>query len=270
MAKVSDQDRHQYQEKIKSYTTMVKALLNAEKDLVAEVKKNPPDVAIRKINLCDEMLNLASNYIAINGVSQIVLKTKNEEALNDARKSLYKSVIYLEEVVSNYIDAPFSDYGEKLASIETFDPNQRYLLARKMGLALDLLVQAYGDNSKWRWTFVELEGRFATTAKNLMDLRNVIVNKSPDSPYYDSTVYHLRLIKELLSRAASRYRDKYELNTGAMPDFKTGISFLAALRRIHILLSESEDAESVKKKITIWKTKLDADQKKQEDAKKRA
>jgi hypothetical protein len=270
MAKVTDQDRQQYQEKIKTYLTMTKALLSAEKDLVAEVKKNPPDVALRKLNLCDEMLNLASNYMAINGVSQVVLKSKNEEALNDARKSLYKSVIYLEEVVSNYIDSPFSDYSEKLAEIETFDENQRYLLVRKMGLALDLLVQAYGDNSKWRWTFVELEGRFAATAKNLMDLRNVIVNKAPDSPYYESTVYHLRLIKQLLSHSASRYRDKYELNTGAMPDFKTGISFLGALRRLHILLSESEDAESIKKKMAIWKTKYEADQKKQEEAKKRA
>jgi hypothetical protein len=270
MAKISDSDRHVYHEKVRTYVSMAKALLKTEKDLLLETKGDKPDAPLRKLVLVDEMLNLASNYMAVHGVSQAVLKVKNEESLNDARKSLYKAVIYLEELVSNSVDAPFSEYEEKLAAIESFDQNQRYLLVRKMGLAIDLLEHAYGDNSKWRWTFVELEGRFAATAKNIMDLRNVIVNKSPGSPYYDSTVYHLRLMKELLSRSASRYRDKYELSTQQMLDFKTGINFLGALRRIHVILSESEEAEEIKKKLAIWKTKLDTDIKKQEEAKKRA
>jgi hypothetical protein len=143
------------------------------------------------------------------------------------------------------------------------------MLVCKLGLTLDLLIQAYGDNSKWKWTFVELEGRFATTAKNIMDLRNIMVYRDFESPYYESTIHHIRLIKELLSHAASRYRDKYELNTAAIPDFKMGISFLSALRRMHIVLAENEDAEALKKKLAIWKTKLDADQKKQEEAKKK-
>ncbi|MCL2804447.1 MAG: hypothetical protein FWD26_00725 [Treponema sp.] len=269
MAKISEQDRHTYQERSRVFSTMAKALLKEESDLLTIVKKNPGGTVLKKLTLVDAMLNLASSYMAINGVSMAVLKVKNEEALNDARKSMYKAVIYLEEVVSNYIDAPFSDYEEKLSAIESFDPNQRYNLIRKMGFAIDLLEQAYGDNSKWRWTFVEMEGRFAATAKNILDLRNAMTNSHPESPYYDSTVYHLRLIKELLSRAASRYRDKYELSTQQMLDFKTGILFLSALKRIHIVLSESEEAEEIKKKLNIWSTKLETDLKKQEEAKKR-
>jgi hypothetical protein len=270
MAKISENDRHAYHDKVKIYVSMTKALLKTEKDLLMGTKKDTPEAVMQKLTLVDEMLNLASNYMAINGVSTAVLRVKNEEALNDARKSLYKAVIYLEEVVSNYIDAPFSDYEEKLAAIDSYDPNQRYGLIRKIGLAIDLLEQAYGDNSKWRWTFVDLEGRFAVVAKNIMDLRNVVVNSSPESPYYDSTVYHLRLIKKLLSQSADRFREKYELSTGQMLDFKTGISFLGALRRLHIILAESEDAETVKKKLSIWTAKLDTDMKKQEEAKKRS
>jgi len=270
MAKISDQDRQAYQEKVKIFSTMAKALLKTEKDLLLETKKNVPEANMKKLSLVDEMLNLASGYMAVNGVSNAVLKVKNEESLNDARKSLYKAVIYLEEIVSNYIDVPYSEYEEKLATIEEFDPNQRYNLIRKMGLAIDMLEYAYGDNSKWRWTFVEIEGRFAAIAKNILDLRNAMNNSSPDSPYYDSTVYHLRLVKELLARAASRYRDKYELSTQQMLDFKTGISFLSALRRLHIILAESEEAEEVKKKLNIWSTKMEADIKKHEEAKKRA
>jgi hypothetical protein len=270
MAKITELDRQAYQEKVNCYVMMTKALLKAEKDILLDSRKNVQEASMRKLDLVDEMLNLASNYIAISAVSQVVLKTKNEEALNDARKSLYKAVIYLEEIVSNHIDAPFSDYEQKLAGIESFDENQRYQLIRKMGLAIDLLENAYGDNSKWKWTFVELEGRFATVAKNIIDLRNVIANSRPESPYYDSTVYHLRLIKELMARSASRYRDKYELSTQLMSDFKTGINYLGALKRLHIVLAESEEAEDIKKKLTIWTSKLDTDIKRQEEAKKRA
>ncbi|MDR1836202.1 MAG: hypothetical protein LBQ89_00935 [Treponema sp.] len=269
MAKITDNDRHAYHEKAKPYLGIVKALLKTEKDLLLETKKNIDEAPLQKLTLADEMLNLASNYLAVNGISQAVLRVKNEEALNDARKSLYKAVIYLEETVSNYIDVPFSDYEDRLAAIEAFDQNQRYQLIRKMGLAIDLLEYAYGDNSKWRWTFVELEGRFAATAKNILDLRNVIKNSSPESQFYDSTIYHLRLVKKLVAQSADRYREKYELSTGQMLDFKTGISFLGALRRLHIILSESEEAEAVKKKFNIWSAKLETDMKKQEEAKKR-
>jgi len=269
MAK-NDQERAMYYEKVKPYTTMTKALLDTEKKLAMEAKKNPSTASIQKLALADEMLNLASYYIVISGMANAVLKSKNEEALNDARKSLYKAVIYLEEVVSNYIDAPFSDYEEKLLAIESFNQDQRYNLISKMGFAIDLLEHAYGDNSKWRWTFVELEGRFAVTAKNIIDLKGIYEHLNPGAEYYDSTVYHLRLVKKLISQAADRYREKYELNTGQMLDFKTGINFLGALRRLHIVLSENEESQETKKKMAIWSAKLETDQKKQEEAKKRA
>jgi len=270
MAKTTDQDRAVYREKVKIYVAMTKALLDTEKKILTEARKNTAQSPMQKLALADEMLNLTSYYIAINGMSQAVLKSKNEEALNDARKSLYKAVIYLEEVVSNYIDAPFSDYEEKLLMIETYNQNQRYQLISKMGFAIDMLEQAYGDNSKWRWTFVDIEGRFAVTAKNILNLKTIYENMAPGAEYYDSTVYHIRLVKKLMSQAADRYREKYELSTGQVLDFKTGINFLGALRRLHIILSENEESQEVKKKHAIWTAKLETDQKKQEEAKKRA
>jgi len=269
MAKANDQDRQMYYEKAKMYAAMTRSLLDTEKKILVEAKKNTPRSSLQKLTLADEMLNLASYYIALNGISQAVLKNKNEESLNDARKSLYKAVIYLEEVVSSLIDAPFSEYEEKLDAIESFDPNQRYRLICKMGLAIDLMQLAYGDNSKWRWTFVEIEGRFAAVAKNIVNLKNVYSYMTPESEYYDSAFYHVRLIKKLLAGAADRYREKYELSTGQIHDFKTGINFLAALRRMHIVLGENEDSQDIKKKLSIWSQKLDADLKKQEEEKKK-
>lgn len=266
MAKISNEDRHQYFEKIKVYKETTEAILLRERNILTVLQKDPNGGAFKKLALADEMLNLASNYIVISGVSQAVLGVKNEDALNEARKALYKSVIYLEEVVTGYIDVPYSDYEDKVAELESVDAARRYALIRKLGLAIRLVEESYGDNTKWKWAFVELEGRFATVAKNIFDLKNAVANMDPRAPDYEVTMYHVRTIKRLLSQAADRYREKYELSTNRIDDFKLAINFLGALRRIHVLLSERDEAETVKKKYDIWSAKLETDQKKKEEA----
>ena len=268
MAKISIEERNQYHEKIKPYKDKIVEIGAKEKNILLAIQKEPQGAALKRLTLVDEMLNLASYQIMISLVSQMRLKVKEENALNDGRKSLYKSVIYLEEVVSNYVDAPYSDYEEKLAEIAYWDAARRYFLVKKMGLAIELLENAYGDNTKWKWSFVELEGRFAAAAKNILDLKNAVANTDPRSPNYEPTVYHLRMIKKLLNQAADRYREKYELSTNRIDDFKQGIVFLGSLRRLHALMGDREEAETVKKKLEIWSSKLEADIKRMETQKK--
>ena len=266
MAKITNEDRYQYLEKIKPYKVTIQSLLKREETVLQIIKKDPRGAAFKRLTLADEMIFLASNYIILDGVSQSMLKVRNEEALNDGRKSLYKAVIYLEEVVSPLVDAPYAEYEERLAEIAPLDAGRRYLLIRKMGLAIKLLENAYGDNTKWKWAFVELEGRFAAVAKNIIDLKKAVVNTDPRSPDYEPTVLHLNLIKKLLMQAADRYREKYELSTNRIDDFNMGIHFLGSLRRIHALLSERDNAETIKKKSEIWSSKLETDIKKREEA----
>ncbi|MDR2182063.1 MAG: hypothetical protein LBN92_05215 [Treponema sp.] len=268
MAKISVEERNRYQEKIKPYRDKIVEISGREKNILMAIKKEGANAATKRIALVEEMLNLASYQIIISLVSQARLKVKEENALNDGRKSLYKSVIYLEEVVSTFVDAPYADYEEKLAEIAGMDAARRYFLISKMGLAINLLENAYGDNTKWKWSFVELEGRFAAVAKNIMDLKSAVSNTDPRSPAYEPTVYHLRLIKKLLSQAADRYREKYELSTNRIDDFKQGINFLGALRRVHVLMGDRDEAETVKKKLDIWSAKLETDIKRAESQKK--
>ena len=268
MSRISIEERKQYQEKIKPYRDKIVDIGAREKTVLLAIQKEPSGTAFKRLTLVDEMLDLTSYQIIISLVSQMRLKIKEENALNDGRKSLYKSVIYLEEVVSNYVDAPYADYEEKLQEIASLDAARRYHLVRKMGLAIELLENAYGDNTKWKWTFVELEGRFAAAAKNIIDLKNAVTNTDPRSPNYEPTVYHLRMIKKLLNQAADRYREKYELSTNRIDDFKQGINFLGSLRRLHVLLGDREEAETVKKKLEIWSAKLETDIKRMETQKK--
>jgi hypothetical protein len=262
MAKISDTERHQYLEKIKVYREAINRILKREQETCSLLKEEPVDAPLKRLTLVEDMLNVSSYYVIMSGVSQSMLKVRNDDVLNEGRKALYRGLIYLEDVVSNFVDAAYSEYEEKIAVLADLDAARRYFLIRKMGLAIALLENAYGDNTKWKWSFVELEGRFAAAAKNIIDLKNAVVNTDPRSPDYEPTVFHLRLIKKVLMQAADRYREKYELSTNRIDDFKQGINFLNALRRIHVLLGDREEAEMVRRKIDIWTTKLETDLKK--------
>ena len=259
MIKIDEKIKNNYLEKISPYKTVCDSILNEEKDMLTLMSKNPENSANIRFKLSESMLNLISNYLILDGLSQSVLNMKNDEALNSARKAIYKSIIYLEEVVTNYIDVPFSYYEKKLADIEGIDPFQRYQMVRKMGLSIQLIKNAYGDNTKWKWTFVEIEGRFAAVAKNLINLRTVISDIEMNSVYYEPVILHLGLVKNLLMQTAERYREMYEVSTKRVDDFIQAINFLSGLRRFNMLTGCMLEAASNKKKLDIWNQKLEAD-----------
>ena len=84
----------------------------------------------------------------------------------------------------------------------------------------------------------------------------------PRSDNYEPTVLYIRLIEKLLNSAATGYRDRYELSTRRIDDMRDAIKYLLALRRLYVVLGNSEQAEEIKKKAVVWKDKMDADQKK--------
>ncbi|MDR1248065.1 MAG: hypothetical protein LBK63_02070 [Treponema sp.] len=266
MAKISDIERLRYLERTGGFRQAISELLKKEKESFSLIRAENENSSMPRIALAGDMLNLASNYIIISGVSNAALGVRNEEALNDARKSLYKCVIYLEEALSNCVDAPFSNYEDKLAGIAPMNAADRYLLVRKLGLAIQILEDAYGDNSKWKWSFVELEGRFAAVAKNILDLKKAAANTDLRSPEYEPTALLVRLIKKLLSKTADRYREKYELSTRNIEDLKMGIRFLSALRRIESLVGNRGEAEAARKKMDVWEAKLLTDSRKDRKA----
>ncbi len=267
MGKITEEARKKYTDKIIEYKQTIDSILAHEKTVLDAAGKNPSGAAFMRITLADDMLNLISYYLLLNNLSVSLLGVKNEDALNEARKTVYKVLIYLEEVVSPFIDVPYSDYEAKLEEIAALSEEQRYDLIRKIGFAIKSVEDAFGDNSKWKWSFVEIEGRFATVAKNLFDMKAGVKNMEPGAPSYEASVLHFRLIKKLFQQAADRYREKYELSTMRIDDFKLAISYLSALRRIEALLGDRDEAESLKKKIEIWSQKMENDVKKIESEK---
>ena len=262
--KPSEEAKRRYAEYIQDYKNGILASLAREKTEREAMAREPATVPARKLSLAENNLDVVSLYLVMSSLSQTFLGVKNEAFLNDARKSLYKAIIYLEEIVSAAVDAPFSDYEQGLETISSFSDDSRLALVRKMGFTIDSLKEGYGEGTKWKWSFVELEGRFAAVAKNLLNLKTFVGGMDPRSEGYSSRMAHLALARELLQTAADRYREKYELSTLRLDDFKVALAFLGASRRLHIVLGEAEQADVVKKKADVWRTKMEADLKKSE------
>ena len=262
MAKITNEDRELFKKEAKQYEDLIKAELDKEKEMLATMKGDAVGVEYKKLILAEQMIYIATLYNAINSASVKILDVKNNDALNEGRKILYKSIIYLEEIVTNIINAAQSDVSEKLEAIANTPLEKRYFLIRKLGLAIQMIIDAFGDNSKWKWSFVELEGRFAVVAKNFYDFKEYIkAYFDPNNPDNENSILYLRLIRTLLDKSANAYRDKYELSSRRLDDMKNAINFLLARRRVSVALSESEDAEELKKKAMTWKEKMEADQK---------
>jgi hypothetical protein len=252
MAKSADEDVKYCKELAAAYETAIAGLLKFEAQVVTECRNTPATAAEKLFELAGEMCNLASNYLAINGISLAVLEARNEDALNEGRKALYKAVIYLENVVTARTDAPFSEYETNLAELAGVSEERRWMLIRKLGLSIDLLKNAYGTHSKWKWSFVDIEGRFATIVKNLFDLKNAVQNTSPQTAGYETATRHYRLIVKLLEQAADRYIERFTLSTKRAEDVRLAVNYLGALKYVYSVFADSENVEKAQKKHDGW------------------
>ena len=248
--------------KTKEYDEIITAILVREEHILGLLKKDTTGAAYKRLVLVDEMIFLVTAYIAKYKISIKCLGGKNETILNEARKTLYKVIIYLEEIVTDYIDAAYSEYEKRVDEIASITQKQRYYLIRKIGFIIWMVMEAYGENTKWKWSFVEIMARYAVVAKNIVDLKFASeVSLNPRDENYDDVIFHLRLVKTLLSTSAEDYRKKYEVATNDVADVKNAAKYLSALRRIHLILGEDKLAEDVKTKLKIWNKIAEKDKK---------
>lgn len=209
-------------------------------------------------------VDLVSIYCAMTDLSLNLLGYKNESYLDLGRKSLYKALILMEGMLSNSIDIPLNENYELLSSLEDYSDGDRLKLIRRFGYTISLLSDRYGENSKWKWSFVEIEGRYAVISKNFFNFKRYQQMNNPNIDGFDDRYDYMLLIKDLLLRSSNRYREKYELTSHSPEDMKKAIDFLRALKRIYILFKENNDLQNVSKRIELWSQKLEIDIKLQE------
>lgn len=221
--------------------------------------KHDDNENLNTLSIASFFLDLVTIYCAMTDLSLSLLGYKNESYLDTGRKSLYKALILMEGVVSNAIDIPLNENYELLNALEGFAEKEQLRLVRKIGYTISLLEDRYGTNSKWKWSFVEIEGRYAVITKNLFNFRRYQEKNNPNIEGFDERYDYMLLIKDLLLKSSSRYREKYELTNHSPEDMKKAIDFLRALKRIHILFKEHSEVQNVSKRMELWSQKLEAD-----------
>jgi hypothetical protein len=269
MGKITQEQRNRYFEKVKEHRKTIEAGLAKEKTLLDLLAKDESGAGYKRLKLANDALDLCSWYVLVNTLSVALLGIKNEDYLLEGRKTLVRAIKYIEDVVTGYLDVPYSDYEAKLEEIKDFDAEGRFRMLRKLGFAVQSLEDAFGENSKYSASFIEIWGKVAVVGKNMINLKTAIPDMDFNSPVRPVVMSHVALVKQLFQESADRYRQQYELYTHKVQDFRAAVLYLQALRRIHIALSEREEAETLKRKAEIWTTKLEADLKKAEEAKSR-
>lgn len=261
MAKITEASRKDFAKSIEPYQEKIDVILQNEKSALKNIGAGS-GVPYKKLELAEDMIYASSLYVAQNSLSMKILEVKNNDVLNEARKILYKAIIYLEELVTNIIDVSYAELKENYEAIADFPVEKRFHIIKKLGLIISLIEEAFSDNSKWKWSFVELKGRYAVVAKNLIDMRSAAKSYfNPNDENYEITVMYVRMLVKLLEGSASGYRDKYELSTRRIDDMRNGIRFLLARQKLALAINDSKTAEDVKKKAIVWKDKMNADQK---------
>ena len=264
MAKVNEEARKKYFERIAPYNKTINELSDKESRIEAMLKVDAGGEPYKRLALAADNLRVVSRCLVINTLSVSLLGVKNENALNDARKTCYKAVIQLEKVFTNFVDVPFGEYEAALQACESFPEMQRFELVRKTGLSIALVKDGLGENSRWKWSIVELEARLAAVAKNSLNLKTLVQGMDPRAEGYRERIEFFNLTRKILQGAADSYRLRYEVSTGRMDDFRTAISYLGALQRLSLLLGRANEAAALKRKIGIWKEKMESDQKNSE------
>ena len=108
MAVITEEERKLFQAKFLPVKDKIQQVLKKEKDMLVLMRSDNAGIVYKKLLLCEDMIYVATLYMCINNMSLAFLSTKNNDSLNDARKMIYKAIIYLEDVVTNKIDCPYS------------------------------------------------------------------------------------------------------------------------------------------------------------------
>jgi hypothetical protein len=269
MAKITQDQRQLYQQEIKRYKAKIDEItkkINAEK---LELAKHKDQEAQIRFNIANKILNLITLYCSLNELSLELLDVKNNAFLEKARQQLYEAIIQVENVTTKYLDVPFTEYENSTFLKSNLSDLRIVNFIKKLGYCIDLVKEDFGENTKWKWSFIEVEGRFAIIAKNSFNLKKFQKLDDPRQEGYKERVTHFRFIQRLLLEASNGYREKFELITKDVEDLKHAIDFQKSLLRLNQLTGDDQQTEKCKKQIDVWNTILERHLAQIEEEKKR-
>ena len=268
MATVSKAEKAAYNDEIKDIKREVETTKKAINEALGKKKKHPAIAGYYNLELASREMDAIENFMKMNDLSMEMLNLRNSTFLENARKEFYKVLQYLEEIVGNQVDRSLRENDEYLATIKQINPSQILKFVQRMHRILNELIRNFGQDTKWKWSFVEWQARAAIITKNITSFSEVAKFRDPRTEFFYERRELMQLCKDSLTEAARQFRTKYEMAGKARDDLKSSISYLAALRKIHVLFGEDTEATKLKNIIDAAKMALEADDKAKDKDKK--
>ncbi len=201
-------------------------------------------------------------YIDMNNMSEQMMKIKNNNYLDTAKRLLTRVFIDLEPVVTMNLDAPLNHNRDELDRIKPFNPRQRLNFYKTVQRAIERMIRGYGENTKWKWSFPEYWGKLAIVGKNLIDFREIQSIRDPREEFFYDRQEMLKIVKEALFDASGQYRNKYEISSKSTNDLLYAMKLLEDLRRISSMTGDQELSKKCKSGIEAYKARLEKAEKK--------
>ncbi len=224
----------------------------AEQHLLDESKAEE----LRKLRYGEDTLNAISYKIAESETALSEYKVRNLQILNECRKSLYEVCMRFESVVSNYVDVPISEIMTYQKRFNDLDDVLRYHLTRKLCFSVDHTRLAFGENTKWKWAFTDLQGRATIIGKNLLNYRRVSAGMQPEKLHYRECYNHLKLVLDRLEHMSDTLLSKFELLGRQLNDIQSAIQYLNATLQLTHLTGDKELSDTLRRKLANWKQRL--------------
>ena len=206
-----------------------------------------------------QQIQIINLQIEMSNISEQMLQVKNNSYLDNARKIIYKVFAEIENVVRGEVDEPIDFNRDELDKIAPFTPKQRLNLYKHLRTLIERLIAAYGQNTKWIWSFPELYSKSAILGMNMVDFREVQAKRDPREEFFYDRKEMTEMLKEDLFDASNRYRDKFEISTKSTNDMVMAIRLLEALKRVAAATKDDAVGAKAKTGIDSYKARLEAD-----------
>ncbi len=262
---ISKAQKAAYNDDIKALKAESDELEKKANEIALKKKKNPKLEPYYNLEMVNYLLQTIDIYIKMNDLSLNMLGIKNNKSLDIAKSNFSKILQLMKEIVGDDVDRDsLKENAEYLASIGRLNPRHLNDLANRINEMLFTLKNTMGEDSKWKWLFVELQAKVAVIIRNLVNFSDLQKYRDPREEFFRTRIEHMRLAKDALEEAAKQYRTKYELSSKSREDLKKSIELLEALRKVHIVMGESNDADKLKTTIDAARLTLEAGDKKQD------
>jgi hypothetical protein len=262
---ISKAQKAAYNDDIKALKVESDEFEKKAREIASKKKSNSKLEPYYNLEMVNYLLKTIDIYIKMNDLSLNMLGIKNNKSLDMAKSNFSKILQLMKEIVGDDVDREsLKENEEYLANIVQLNPRHLNDLSNRLNDMLFTLKNTMGEDSKWKWLFVELQAKVAVIIRNLVNFSDILKYRDPREEFFRTRIEHMRLAKDSLEEAAKQYRTKYELSSKSREDLKKSIELLEALRKVHVVMGESGEADKLKTTIDAARLTMEAGDKKQD------